>query len=180
VCDFIKTHSSQADDKNNIHCIWYCVAAEEQRTIHSLEKQFFKTLATIAPHIPVVLLFTKYDEFVGQVQLDWSRDAQERGLSKVAVTHILRDLSTKRFETMIGSKWDEVLQMGGTREQHRVQRVCVASDGDGGEGEESFEKLAEVTLAGLRERNVKLAFAVAQRNSALMSTHCKFHLIIII
>ncbi|KAK3311868.1 hypothetical protein B0H66DRAFT_594540 [Apodospora peruviana] len=173
VCDFLHSHSGLPDEKKNIHCIWYCVASEEQRAIHPLETKFFANLVNVAPHIPVVLLFTKYDDFVSRVELKWSKNAQQRGLSKVAVTHILRDLSTKRFEKTIGSKWDEALHLttpaSSASSGKHIQRVCVASDGDG-DGEESFEKLAVVTLAGLRDRSIKLAYAVAQRNSAFIST----------
>lgn len=141
--------------------------------------QFFKTLSTLAPHIPVVLLFTKYDEFVAEVRLDWSKDAEERGLSKVAVSHILRDLATKKFERNIGERWDKALHLGEKRtsswQGHYVRRVCVAgSEGVGDDDmEESFLELVGITLAGLRERCVKLAFAVAQRNSAFIDTQCK-------
>ncbi|KAK4043854.1 hypothetical protein C8A01DRAFT_31954 [Parachaetomium inaequale] len=60
-----------------------------------------------APGVPLVFVFTKYDEFVSQVKLDWSRDAEERRLSKVAVSPIRRDLSSKKFNKHIGRKWDE-------------------------------------------------------------------------
>ena len=131
-----------------------------------LEKHFFSTgLHAAAPGVPLVLVFTKYEEFVSQVRLDWSRDTQERALSTVAVTHILRDLSSKKFERLVGKKWNEVL--GGT-----TPRVCVSS-GENEDDARSFEELTVRTLASLRERSVKFAFAAAQRNSALISTQCE-------
>lgn len=163
---------------NSVHCIWYCVACEEDRQVHPLEKRFFNQVAAglIAPHIPVVLLFTKYDLFVNQVELDWSRDAQERGLSKVAVTHILRDLTQKRFDKTIGRRWKEEALSGGS-----IPHVCVGSgqdvgddDADVGDGDAGFERVAVTTLENLRDRNVKFAFATAQRNSAHIASMCKF------
>ena len=131
-----------------------------------LEKRFFSTgLHAAAPGVPLVLVFTKYEEFVSQVRLDWSRDTQERALSTVAVTHILRDLSSKKFERLVGKKWQEVL--GGT-----TPRVCVSS-GENEDDARSFEELTVRTLASLRDRSVKFAFAAAQRNSALISTQCE-------
>jgi hypothetical protein len=129
------------------------------------QRFFFGGLHSAAPWVPLILVFTKYDEFVSQVKLDWSRGAQEQGLSKVAVSHILRDLSSKKFEKHIGQKWDEVL--GGS-----VPRVCVSS-GDEDDDVRSDEVLAEATLTALRNKSVKYAFAAAQRNSALISTRCK-------
>ncbi|KAK3374781.1 hypothetical protein B0H63DRAFT_480871 [Podospora didyma] len=167
-CDFILSHSPNAVQKRKqpVHCIWYCVASEENRTVHTLEKKFFSNdLATLAPQLPVVLTFTKYDEFISQVQLDWSREAQDRGLSKVAVTHILRDLTAKRFEQTIGKRWDDVLVPGLIK---KVPRVCVSStvgDVDGG----GFEELAATTLAAVRDSRVRLAFAAAQRTSVFIS-----------
>jgi hypothetical protein len=156
--------STKPEDR--IHCVWYCVASEEDRSVGELESRFFTgDLHATAPHMPIILVFTKYDEYVSQVKLEWSRNADEHGLSKVAVSHILRDLSSKKFEKEIGKKWDEVLN--GT-----IPRVCVSS-GDDEDGTHSFEELIKATMAGLRDKHVKLAFAVAQRNSALISTRCE-------
>ncbi|KAK3339950.1 hypothetical protein B0T25DRAFT_560968 [Lasiosphaeria hispida] len=177
VCDFLASRSSDTQQlQERIHCIWYCVASEEERLVSQQETRFFGGgLATVAPQVPVVLVFTKYDEFVGRVQLAWSRDAQERGLSKVALSYILRDLSTKRFYELIGKRWDDVLLDGQGRSRVRhVPRVCVSSGAvDGDDDDSSFEALAKVTLESLREwkeRHVKLAFAAAQRSSVTIST----------
>ncbi|KAK3905461.1 hypothetical protein C8A05DRAFT_12704 [Staphylotrichum tortipilum] len=164
VRDFLvsrSTPSTQQEDR--IHCIWYCVASEEDRAVSELEEHFFSIgRPSAAPGVPLILVFTKYDEFVSQVQLDWSREAQQQGLSKVAVSHILRDLSAKKFEQEIGRRWDNVL--GGT-----APRVCV-SEGDEDDDARSLEELTEKTLASLRERSVRYAFSTAQRNSAMIST----------
>jgi len=179
VCDFIAARSSESHPlQEHIHCIWYCVASEEERPVSHFETRFFNGgLATVAPHVPVVLLYTKYDEFVGQVQLDWSHDAQERGLSKVAVTHILRDLATNRFEKTIKKRWDAVLMDDrGRYKIQQVPRVCVASGSDPDVDDESFGALAMATLDSLhtwKDWHVKLAFAAAQRNSATISTRCE-------
>ncbi|EAQ88852.1 hypothetical protein CHGG_05471 [Chaetomium globosum CBS 148.51] len=162
--DFLSSRAtSSTKQEDRIHCVWYCVASEEGRSVTELEQRFFfGGLHSASPWVPLILVFTKYDEFVSQVKLDWSRGAQEQGLSKVAVSHILRDLSSKKFEKHIGQKWDEVL--GGS-----VPRVCVSS-GDEDDDVRSDEVLAEATLAALRNKSVKYAFAAAQRNSALIST----------
>ncbi|KAJ4385850.1 hypothetical protein N0V85_008048, partial [Neurospora sp. IMI 360204] len=105
--------SDESDDTHHrLHCIWYCVSsADPDRPISPAEQYFFHHLSQIVPqHVPVLLLFTKYDEFVSQVQMDWIRSAQEKGMSKVAVAHILRDLVAKRFEDTIGKKWGQLLR----------------------------------------------------------------------
>lgn len=166
VLDFLKSRSAVAKPEHHIHCIWYCVASEESRGVGELEKRFFLDgLSQITPHVPVVLVFTKYEEFVSQVRLDWSRGSAERGLSKVAVSHILRDLSGKKFEQNIAIKWDCLLSA-------QIPRVCVSSD-DADDDNRSFEQLTLSTLTVLRDRNIKYAFAAAQRHSPSISTQCK-------
>lgn len=166
VCDFLTKRSASPNLADHVHAIWYCVASQETREISALERKFFASdwiAVAHVHHVPIVLAFTKYDEFVSQVQMDWMRrSAGDSGLSKVAVGHILRDLSGKKFEKTIGDKWDDLLNRA-------IQRVCVSS-GDSDDDVRSFEALAEKTLASLRDHDVKLAFAAAQRNSALIST----------
>ncbi|KAK0637445.1 hypothetical protein B0T17DRAFT_482016 [Bombardia bombarda] len=185
-CDFIgSSFQEEAGDNDRIHCIWYCVAADESRDVHPLEARFFANLASIAPHVPVVLLFTKYDDFVAQVQVDWAHTAQQRGQSKVAVAHILRGLAAKQFEKTVGRKWDDAFlsALGGRSRAQQIPRVCVASgaeeeldedDEEVGNGpceHSSFDRLVASTMGILRDASVKLAFAAAQRDSASVSTH---------
>ncbi|KAK1751306.1 hypothetical protein QBC47DRAFT_80661 [Echria macrotheca] len=176
VCNFISSRDDESRPlRERIHCIWYCVASEEERPISRLEARFFgEDIASVAPHVPVIMVFTKYDEFISKVQLDWSKDAQERGLSKVAVTHILNDLTAKRFSKTIGKRWDELmLDKSGRPKGKRVLRACVAGGTDPDDDESSFEALATTTLESLREWKegyVRLVFAAAQRNSATIST----------
>jgi len=185
VCDFISSRDTETQllDKR-IHCIWYCVASEEERPISRLEAKFFGgELPLVARQVPIIIAFTKYDDFISKVQLEWSKDAQERGLSKVAVTHILNDLTARRFEKTIAKRWDEVLlDDKGRSKGRKVPRVCVASGDDPDGDDSSFEALGTTTLESLREWkdwHVKLAFATAQRNSASISTQCEYSGLII-
>ncbi|KAK3400809.1 hypothetical protein B0T20DRAFT_153478 [Sordaria brevicollis] len=131
VASFISSRTSLANiesvapdvitNDERLHCIWYCVSSSDTtRPISPVESYFFHHLSSIVPHhIPVLLLFTKYDEFVSSVQMDWIREAQEKGMSKVAVAHILRDLVEKRFEDRVGKKWEGLLKEvdGGVKER---------------------------------------------------------------
>lgn len=181
VHDFISSRNTESRPlQERIHCVWYCVASEEERPISRLETRFFSgEIASIAPQVPVILAFTKYDDFVSKVQLDWSKDAEERGLSKVAVTHILNDLTANRFNKTIGKRWDEVmLDEKGKPKGRRVPRVCVASGTDPEDDDSTFEALTTTTLESLgewKESRVRLAFAAAQRSSATISTKCRCH-----
>ncbi|KAK4198042.1 hypothetical protein QBC40DRAFT_96697 [Triangularia verruculosa] len=165
VLDFISSRSASIDQADHVHMIWYCVSAsEENRGISDLEKQFFtQDLASI--RVPIVLVYTKYDEFVSQVMLEWMKGAgsTESGISKVAVGHILKDLSSNRFEEEVGCHWDKIVPFA-------IPRVCVSS-GDEDEDIRSFQQLAKSTLASLKgESDVKLAFATAQRTDPVIST----------
>ncbi|KAK4639849.1 hypothetical protein QC761_701300 [Podospora bellae-mahoneyi] len=165
VLEFLSRRSASADYTEHVHMIWYCVSTnEEDRGISDLEKHFF-TQDIISVHIPVVLVYTKYDEFVSRVMLEWMKGAgsTERGVSKVAVGHILKDISSKKFEEDIGRNWNMILPFS-------IPRVCVSS-GDEDDDIRSFQQLANSTLASLKgEADVKLAFATAQRSSPVIST----------
>ncbi|KAK4650937.1 hypothetical protein QC762_701300 [Podospora pseudocomata] len=165
VLEFLSRRSASADYTEHVHMIWYCVStSEEDRCISDLEKHFF-TQDITSVHVPVVLVYTKYDEFVSRVMLEWMKGAgsTERGVSKVAVGHILKDISSKKFEEDIGRHWNMILPFS-------IPRVCVSS-GDEDDDIRSFQQLANSTLASLKgEADVKLAFATAQRSSPVIST----------
>ncbi|KAK0719053.1 hypothetical protein B0T21DRAFT_374668 [Apiosordaria backusii] len=165
VLDFLSKRSASADQADNVHMIWYCVSAsEENRGISDLEKHFF-TQDITSVRVPIVLVYTKYDEFVSHVMLEWMKGAgsTERGVSKIAVGHVLKDISAKKFEENIARHWDKTLSFS-------IPRVCVSS-GDEDDDIRSFQQLATSTLASLKgDSEVKLAFATAQRSSALISS----------
>ncbi|KAK0663913.1 hypothetical protein QBC41DRAFT_328966 [Cercophora samala] len=165
VLEFLAKRSASADHTEHVHMIWYCVSTSEQdRGISDLEKHFF-TQDVASVHVPIVLVYTKYDEFVSQVMLEWMKGAgsTERGVTKVAVGHILKDISSKKFEDEIGRHWNMILPFS-------IPRVCVSS-GDEDDDIRSFQQLANSTLASLKgEADVKLAFATAQRSSPVIST----------
>ncbi|KAK4662249.1 uncharacterized protein QC763_701300 [Podospora pseudopauciseta] len=165
VLEFLSRRSASADYTEHVHMIWYCVStSEEDRGISDLEKHFF-TQDITSVHVPVVLVYTKYDEFVSRVMLEWMKGAgsTERGVSKVAVGHILKDISSKKFEEDIGRHWNMILPFS-------IPRVCVSS-GDEDDDIRSFQQLANSTLVSLKgEADVKLAFATAQRSSPVIST----------
>lgn len=93
---------------------------------------------------------------------EWYRDEQKRGMSKVAASHILRDLTTHEFNKQIGHKWDAVIG------DQRISKLCVATDDDGGHA--GMERLAIGTFAELKGKDERLAFAAAQRVSPALST----------
>ena len=164
--------------------------------------------------------------------MDWIKSAQEKGMSKVAVAHILRDLTDKKFEEGIGKRWDTLLKGvdggagGGLKERRdsgfgygggdrkdfskmeeggqgrgdgkrEVVRVRVGGGGEseqdwggepawgeeisgsGGEEEGGYGELVKRTLEGLREsKEVRRAFAAAQRCLAGVSSQCEYSLIL--
>ncbi|KAB5529070.1 hypothetical protein GE09DRAFT_1064621 [Coniochaeta sp. 2T2.1] len=160
--DFLE-HRKSSDTPDRIHCIWYCVSCDEDRIIHGLEADFFHQLSSIAPATPIILVFTKYEELIASVRQEWYRDEQKRGVSKVAASHILRDLTNHEFQKRIGRRWDAIL------EGEPVPKLCVATDDDGS-AHAGMERLAVATLAELREKPERLAFAAAQRSAPQIST----------
>jgi len=52
--------------KDQIHCIWYCIACEGGRAVQTFEKKFFGKFQEITGDIPVIVIFTKYDALVAK------------------------------------------------------------------------------------------------------------------
>ncbi|OIW22515.1 hypothetical protein CONLIGDRAFT_587335 [Coniochaeta ligniaria NRRL 30616] len=161
--DFLEARQQSSNVADRVHCIWYCVSCDDDRTIHGLEAEFFRQLPSVAPATPAILVFTKYEELIASVRQEWYRDEQKRGVSKVAASHILRDLTAHEFQKRIGRRWDAILG-----DEH-VPKLCVATDDDSS-GHAGMERLAAGTLAELKGKNERLVFAAAQRSSPAIST----------
>jgi len=163
VADFLEARQHSSNVADRIHCIWYCVSCDDDRTIHGLEAEFFRQLPTLAPATPAILVFTKYEELIANVRQEWYRDEQRRGISKVAASHILRDLTNHEFKKRIGRRWDAILG------DAKIPKLCVATD-DEWNPHAGMERLAVGTLSELKGKGERLSYAAAQRGSPAIST----------
>ncbi|KAG5717397.1 hypothetical protein E4T56_gene7664 [Termitomyces sp. T112] len=61
VKNFIKNRAHGIHLKDRIHVIWYCIPLNDSRPVTKAEIEFFSECGT--GHVPVVVLFTKFDAF---------------------------------------------------------------------------------------------------------------------
>ncbi|KNZ76262.1 hypothetical protein J132_11132 [Termitomyces sp. J132] len=61
VKNFIKNRAHGMHLKDRIHVIWYCIPLNDSRPVTKAEIEFFSECGT--GHVPVVVLFTKFDAF---------------------------------------------------------------------------------------------------------------------
>ncbi|KAF8256979.1 hypothetical protein EI94DRAFT_1761542 [Lactarius quietus] len=94
VQEFIRKRSGKEDLQDRIHVIWYCVPMDNQRP--ELDLRHFKDICPDHT-VPVIAVFTKYDQFVRNVEMhledygnpeDSMSDAVERQFNE----HFLRHL----------------------------------------------------------------------------------------
>ncbi|KDQ08392.1 hypothetical protein BOTBODRAFT_118706 [Botryobasidium botryosum FD-172 SS1] len=59
VREFIQKQARLGSMKNQLHAIWYCFSADNNRFMTAADKQFFNTIDTGT--VPVIAIFTKFD-----------------------------------------------------------------------------------------------------------------------
>ncbi|KAG6886692.1 hypothetical protein C0995_005811 [Termitomyces sp. Mi166 len=62
---FIKKHAMATDPNHQLHAIWFCFIPDMSRFLLDLEKNFFNEER--AGNVPVIAIFTKFDDLINQV-----------------------------------------------------------------------------------------------------------------
>ncbi|KAG6905604.1 hypothetical protein DXG01_001724 [Tephrocybe rancida] len=65
VQEFIKECANVTDINKQLHMIWFCFTPDISRFLFDLEKDFFNQER--AGNVPIIALFTKFDDFINQV-----------------------------------------------------------------------------------------------------------------
>ncbi|KAF8270312.1 hypothetical protein EI94DRAFT_785377 [Lactarius quietus] len=113
VKEFIKGKCKERRLEDRLHAIWYCVPMDGRRP--KLNLKFFKDICP-DPKVPVIVVFTKYNQFYNNVKIDVSDEPHKypgRKASEVAEErfkdHYLRPLGDNvkyvRLEGRFGIKW---------------------------------------------------------------------------
>ncbi|KAF8267303.1 hypothetical protein EI94DRAFT_1581739 [Lactarius quietus] len=67
--EFIQRKCGETRLRNKLHAIWYCVPMDNHRP--ELDLKFYDKICP-DPNVPVIALFTKYDQFLRNVKMDVS------------------------------------------------------------------------------------------------------------
>ncbi|KAF8260846.1 hypothetical protein EI94DRAFT_1811174 [Lactarius quietus] len=106
VQEFIRKKSGETRLRDRIHAIWYCVPMDNQRP--ELDLRHFKDICP-DQNVPVIAVFTKYDQFLRNVQMhledygnpdDKISDAVERQFNEYYLGHLGVGARFVRLEKM--------------------------------------------------------------------------------
>ncbi|KAI9432369.1 hypothetical protein H4582DRAFT_1821141, partial [Lactarius indigo] len=136
---FIRRKCGERQLRNRLHAIWYCVPMDNQRP--ELDLKFFRDI------LPVVVVFTKYDQFLRNVQIHMedfrSPDDNVSGVAE------------KQFEEHYLRALDNGVRFVRLEKMHKQNMGC--------------DKLIETTAAALNDDIVELMLLAVQRGNLELS-----------
>jgi len=143
--NFIRRKCGEERLKDKLHAIWYCVPLDGHRP--GLDLKFYENICP-DQNVPIIVVFTKYDQYLRNVRMDVSDDPGlylDRSVSEVA---------KERFQ-------EHYLRLLGDVEYVQLEKMHVKGSHCG--------DLVEKTAASLNEDAVMLMLLAVQRNNAELS-----------
>ncbi|KIM38992.1 hypothetical protein M413DRAFT_447350 [Hebeloma cylindrosporum] len=145
VLSFIQKKGKAREVKDQIHAIWFCFAPDVSRPLVELEQRFFNEQR--GGNVPVVGIFTKFDDFITQVY-DENKDEEK---NREVACAILKE----RFEKpLMGYKFPP-------RAYVRFESI----DEDEGNHQEQVGELMKQTAASINNLALKMLFITVQQNN---------------
>ncbi|KAH9015552.1 hypothetical protein EDB84DRAFT_1277245, partial [Lactarius hengduanensis] len=141
---FIRRKCGQRRLRDKLHAIWYCVPMDNQRP--QLDLRFFKDICPDV-NVPVVVVFTKYDQFQRNVRIH----VEDFGSPDDNVS----DVAEKQFEEHYLRALDDGVRFVRLEKMHKQNMGC--------------DKLIETTAAALNDDFVELMLLVVQRGNLELS-----------
>ncbi|KAH0080042.1 hypothetical protein KCU60_g16811, partial [Aureobasidium melanogenum] len=155
--DFIKKRSVISNPKESLHAIWMCIQTDTDRVVQTSEVEIFSILAQYAPHIPVIVVGTKKDNFLNQQESVARRDLKESGVSDWADLDIQsRERAEQDLQARRQKLKDELGEISNLN-LDSVQFLHVSKD-----DEESIRCLVDQTLELITNDDARLKCIAAQ------------------
>ncbi|KAI9433128.1 hypothetical protein H4582DRAFT_1857037 [Lactarius indigo] len=151
--EFIRRKCGERRLADRLHAIWYCVPMDNQRP--QLDLKFFKNICPDG-NVPIVAVFTKYDQFLRNVQI-YVEDFGGPGDN-------VSDVAEKQFEEHYLRALDDGVRFGQIpelrantfgAEMHKQNMGC--------------DKLIETTAAALNDDIVGLMLLAVQNGNLALS-----------
>ncbi|KAN0131251.1 hypothetical protein V8E53_010955 [Lactarius tabidus] len=144
--DFIRRKCGERRLHNRLHAIWYCVPMDDHRP--GLNLRFY---ANVCPdqNVPVIAVFTKYDQFRRNVEIDMSDDPNQNSDSNVS------QVVEERFQEHYLRPLGDDIKYVRLEKMHRKDSHC--------------DSLVETTAAALNEETVALMLLAVQRSNLDLS-----------
>ncbi|KAF8262506.1 hypothetical protein EI94DRAFT_678588 [Lactarius quietus] len=144
--DFIRRKCGERKLRDRLHAIWYCVPMDNHRP--QLDLKFYKDICP-DQNVPVIAVFTKYDQFLRNVEMhlvDYPDESLDSDVSQVA---------EKRFQEQYLHLLGDDIGFVRLEKMHRPNKRC--SD------------LIEKTATALNDDVVALMLLAVQKDSLELS-----------
>ncbi|KAI9438904.1 hypothetical protein H4582DRAFT_2075501 [Lactarius indigo] len=141
---FIRRKCGEGRLRDRLHAIWYCVPMDNQRP--QLDLRFVKDICPDG-NVPVVVVFTKYDQFLRNVQIH----VEDFGSPDDNVS----DVAEEQFEEHYLRALDDGVRFVRLEKMHKQSMGC--------------DKLIETTAAALNDDIVGLMLLAVQRGNLGLS-----------
>ncbi|KAH8983042.1 hypothetical protein EDB86DRAFT_2811846 [Lactarius hatsudake] len=146
--EFIRRKCGESGLRNKLHVIWYCIPMDNQRP--GLDLKFFNDICP-DKNVPVIAVFTKYDQFRRNVQIDLD-DYEHQGDN---VTEATEKLFQEHYLHPLGDLVGFLRSDTSLAEMHKQNRSC--------------DDLIEKTAAALNEDTVALMLLAVQKGNLELS-----------
>ncbi|KAN0137575.1 hypothetical protein V8E53_004626, partial [Lactarius tabidus] len=144
--DFIRRKCGETRLRNKLHAIWYCIPMDDHRP--GLNLRFFKDICP-DQNVPVIAVFTKYDQFLFNVEMDVLDDPDKFPDGNVA------QIAEKRFQDhYLGPLGDSVRYV-------RLEKM--------NEKDSRCDSLIEKTAGALNEDGITLMLLAVQKGNLELS-----------
>ncbi|KAJ3517594.1 hypothetical protein NLJ89_g413 [Agrocybe chaxingu] len=145
VQSFIKKRAKATDVGDQLHAIWFCFIPNKARFLLDLEKRFFNEEGTGS--VPIIAIFTKFDDLINQVYDDDLEEDQNRE----AADRLLKDnLRAPLFGYKFPPRADVCLE-----DMHE----------DDGNHQDKVKELMAKTAESLDDLSLKILFVSVQTNN---------------
>ncbi|KAH8988983.1 hypothetical protein EDB86DRAFT_2808159 [Lactarius hatsudake] len=141
---FIRRKCQEKQLRDKLHAIWYCVPMDNQRP--GLDLRFLKDICP-DQNVPVVVVFTKYDQFRRNVEID----VEDYGNPDDKVSEVAEKIFQEHYLQPLGDGVGFVR----LEQMHRQNRRC--------------DDLIEKTAAALNEDTVALMLLTVQKSNLQLS-----------
>ncbi|PPQ81509.1 hypothetical protein CVT26_010896 [Gymnopilus dilepis] len=142
---FIADRAKARDVMDQIHAIWFCFYPDVSRPLLQLEQDFFNEQR--AGNVPVVAIFTKFDDLVSQV---WDRDKDY-------------DANENKARATLSERFEYPLRK--CNFPPRAYLHLEALNDDEGNHQEQVGVLIEKTAASIDNLALKMLFVNVQQNN---------------
>ncbi|KAH9013408.1 GTP-binding protein [Lactarius pseudohatsudake] len=142
--EFIRRKCGEKRLGDKLHAIWYCIPMDNQRP--GLDLKFFNDICP-DQNVPVIAVFTKYDQFRRNVKID----LMDYGNPDESATEVTEKLFQEHYLHPLGNRVVFVR----LEQMHRTNRRC--------------DDLIEKTAAALDDDTVTLMLLVVQKGNLELS-----------